>query len=59
LVFVVKLEIVLNARVGSMLPMPSGLSGKDCCSVTTVQVASHMTRFDVSSESEYCFQSCW
>ena len=29
-----KLEIVLNASVGSMLPMPSGLSGSTCCSDT-------------------------
>ena len=39
---VVKLEIVLNASVGSMLPMPSGLSGSTCCSDTIVKVASHM-----------------
>ena len=42
-----------------MLLMPSGLSGRYCWSVTIVQVASHMKTFEISSETEYCFQSCW
>ncbi len=54
-----KLEIVLNASVGSMLPMPSGFSGRYCWSVTIVHVASHMNTFETSSDTEYRFQSCW
>jgi hypothetical protein len=56
---VTKLEIVLNASVGSMLPMPSGLSGRNAWSMTIGSVASHITMFDTSNETEYCFQSCW
>ena len=56
--FVVKLEIVLNASVGSMLAMPSGLSGSQFWSVTIANVASHMNTFETSSDREYCFQSC-
>ena len=41
-----------------MLPMPSGLSGRYCWSVTIVHVASHMNMFETSSETEYRFQSC-
>ena len=48
-----KLEIVLKASVGSMLLMPSGLSGRYCWSVTIVHVASHMNTFEISSENEY------
>ena len=46
-----KLEIVLNASVGSMLAMPSGLSGRYCWSVTIANVASHMKTFEISSET--------
>ena len=56
--FDVKLEIVLKASVGSMLAMPSGLSGSTFWSDTIANVASHMNTFEISSDTEYCFQSC-
>ena len=55
---VVKLDIVLNASVGSMPAMPSGLSGSTFCSDTIANVASHMKMFDTTSDTEYRFQSC-
>ena len=53
----VKLEIVLKASVGSMLPMPSGLSGSHFWSVTIAKPASHMNTLEIVSERAYCFQS--
>jgi hypothetical protein len=58
LVFVVKLEIVLKASVGSMFGIASGLSGSHFWSVTTAKVASHMKTLETSSDLAYCFQSC-
>jgi hypothetical protein len=51
-VFVVKLEIVLKASVGSMAAMPSGFRNSTPWSVTTANVASHMQTFETTSETE-------
>ncbi|MNP65429.1 hypothetical protein D3C76_1610170 [compost metagenome] len=56
LVLVMKDAAVLNACAAGMLLMPSGLSGRNCCSRSTRNIKINMTKLEMSTADRYFFQ---